>query len=59
MKTKLYILCFIIILFFFIYQNLRFIKKTQYIQLKIIKNCNFKHLEGVPTHYAHLIKDAI
>lgn len=59
MKTKLYILCFIILFFFFIYQNLRLIKKTQYIQLKIIKNCNFKHLEGVPTHYAHLIKDAV
>lgn len=59
MKIRLFLICFGFTFVFFIYKQLRFIEKTKYIKLKIIKNCNFKHIEGVPTHYAHLIKNAI
>ena len=59
MKTGLFLICFVFILFFFIHKNLRFFKKIHYIKLKTGNYCNFKHIEGVPTHYAHLIKDLI
>ena len=59
MKTGLFSICFVFILFFLIYKNLRFIKKTHYIKLKVSKNYKYKHIEGVPTHYAHLINNLI
>lgn len=59
----LWITITIIILFVIIHikkiDTLFFNKETHYIKIKLQSKYGFKHMDGIPTHYAHIIKDLI